>query len=247
MEQGVIRVPLAPIRCHPDDRAEMVTQGLFGEALEWKVAPDADGWLEIRLSRDGYAGYTDAKLVATGPDAVQAFSGSVEVLHAPLTTVEWEGRPCHLPAGARLPEGLVPPHDNGGQQPVEIAAQFQGAPYLWGGKSILGIDCSGLTQLACGLCGLDIPRDAAQQWRAMQDSTVAFEGLRHGNLVFFHKQDATAITHVGFAWMTEPERPRVLHASGEVRIDPLTPAGIEREGKLSHHWTGATRLPVSAG
>ena len=247
MEQGVIRVPLAPIRSAPDDRAEMVTQGLFGEPLQWSPAKDASGWIEVQLETDGYRGFTDAKLVATDQDSIAAFAGEVNILTEPLTRIDWNGRDHHLPAGARVPVGILPPQGNGDTCPVQAAAAFLGAPYLWGGKSVLGMDCSGLTQLASAICGEALPRDASDQWGSLQQTGIAFDDLRHGDLVFFHKEQPEKVTHVGFAWQPTGEPMQVLHASGEVRIDALTAEGIVRDGTLTHRWTGAAHWPVSVG
>ena len=246
MEPGIIRVPLAPIRSEANERAEMVTQGLFGEALTWEAA-EAPGWVRIQLARDGYTGYMDAKLISSEPDALTAFGGETAALRAPLTLLEWQGRPYHLPAGSRVPQSIWPQSTSPIEAPVQVAAKFLGAPYLWGGKSVLGMDCSGLTQLCCDLCGVDLPRDASQQWSALQPSQVSHHDLEHGDLVFFHKDHPGKVTHVGFAWKPEGMPMGVLHASGEVRIDALDEGGILRGDERTHHWTGAARIPVTAG
>ena len=69
MQSGIIRVPLAPIRAAADDCAEMVTQGLFGELLEWTPVPDNPGWAAVKLAADGYTGFTDVKLIASTSEA----------------------------------------------------------------------------------------------------------------------------------------------------------------------------------
>lgn len=247
MKPGVIRVPLAPIRVAADDCSEMVTQGLFGQLLSWEPVLESPGWASVKLEADGYTGFTDMKLIASAPDAVEAFAGPHRMLTAPLTTVEWEQRPYHLPAGSRVPSGLFPGPITRPTHPVEAAHSFLGAPYLWGGKSVLGIDCSGLTQLACALHGSALPRDASQQWEALNTARKNYAELEHGDLVFFHKTDPAKVTHVGFVWKPANSTTGVLHASGEVRIDVLQPDGIVRDGSISHKWTGAAGCPISAG
>lgn len=246
--EGVIRVPLAPVRSEPSDRAEMVTQALFGEHVEIHPIEGQGNWAKVRLEQDGYTGFIDPKHVDTSKEAVAAFDMDCVQLMSPLTPVEWAGQTVHLPAGSRIPKVALPHQDNTPPADVLVAAQqFTGAPYLWGGKSILGMDCSGLTQLAGALCGMDIPRDASQQWAASKDHRSGWSELQHGDLVFFHKADPEAITHVGLALNTGSGKWSVLHASGEVRTDALTPSGIERQGVLTHRWTGAAGWAFNAG
>ncbi len=244
---GIIRVPIAPIRSAADDRSEMVTQALFGEEVEWSPLDGQEAWVEVRLRSDGYQGFCDRKLIDGSADALAAFSLETGLLTSPLTVLEWEGRPYHLPAGSRVPTSVISARQAQASQPVEVAHAFLGAPYLWGGKSVLGMDCSGLTQLSSFLCGFSLPRDASLQWRDLRPHETTFDGLRHGDLVFFHRHDAGKVTHVGFCWQEEEEPARVLHASGEVRFDDLRPDGIYRGGEVTHRWTGAARWPISVG
>jgi len=246
--EGVIRIPLAPIRSEPSDRAELVTQALFGEQVRVQPLDGQPDWSSIVLEQDGYEGFIDPKLVDVSPDAVSAFRGKSHVLIAPLTSVEWGNRRLHLPAGSRIPEVAMPEWNaDAPSDVVEAAMQFLGAPYLWGGKSILGIDCSGLTQLAGRLCGMVIPRDAGQQWSRAELKKTEFDQLRRGDLVFFHKEGNIAVTHVGLAVRSADQGWQVIHASGEVRIDDLTPEGIRKQGHLTHLWTGIAPWPVSVG
>ena len=246
--EGVIRVPLAPVRFEPSDRAEMVTQALFGELLDLELVEGQPNWAKVHLHFDGYQGFIDPKLVDTSKEAVEAFESDCLRLTPPLTSFEWAGQTLNLPAGSRIPRVAFPDHKQDRPSDILAAAmQFLGAPYLWGGKSILGMDCSGLTQLAGALCGLDIPRDASQQWADSKDHRAGWNELQHGDLVFFHKEGQDAVTHVGLALDSGSREWTVLHASGEVRLDALTPDGIDRNGSLTHLWTGAAGWGVSAG
>ena len=245
--EGVVRVPLAPIRSEPSDRAEMVTQALFGEQVQLRPIEGDPNWCAVTLKRDGYQGFIDPKLVDGSQDAVVAFQDDCHSLPVPLTAIEWGSRHLHLPAGSRIPKAAMPEYAASAPSTIlDAALQFLGAPYLWGGKSILGMDCSGLTQLTGQLCGICIPRDASLQWAQSSNKRLGFSELKEGDLVFFHKEGSSAVTHVGLATHSLQNAWQVLHASGEVRVDGLTPQGILREGQLTHLWTGASGWPVSA-
>jgi len=107
--------------------------------------------------------------------------------------------------------------------------QFLNAPYLWGGRSIFGLDCSGLTQVYARLLGFSLPRDAYQQ--AELGETIAFENQHYGDLAFFTNH-LGKITHVGVII----NQNQIIHASGMVRQDLLTSEGIVNTNtqKLTH-------------
>ncbi|MFL5753049.1 MAG: C40 family peptidase, partial [Bacteroidia bacterium] len=103
---------------------------------------------------------------------------------------------------------------------VGLACQFLNAPYLWGGRSIMGIDCSGFTQLVYKLNGYKLPRDAYQQ--AELGTPLSFvEEAEAGDLAFFDNEEGR-ITHVGIVLSDQ----RIIHASGKVRIDKFDHYGI---------------------
>lgn len=108
----------------------------------------------------------------------------------------------------------------GRQQIPEFALGFQSTPYLWGGRSAFGIDCSGFTQLICKMAGISIKRDAAQQ--AQQGETVhLISEAEPGDLVFFDNEEGS-ITHTGILL----DQSTVIHAHGKVRIDKIDHHGI---------------------
>ncbi len=225
--------PVAPVRRHPSDDSELVTQFLFGEPLTL-VNRDRQ-WCHCQSRVDEYVGWVDEKQLIGVEDA---HIWSETVTREPAVWYETVfGRRC-LPAGCRLPSPLEPP------KAIPLSADaiqqtmlaFLGAPYLWGGKTILGIDCSGLMQVCFAAANIGLPRDASQQVNVGR--TIDFHQLAEtGDLAFFG-DDIDRITHVGFVIKDQLTNTlQVLHASGEVRIDALDHAGIFNEQRRRYTHT----------
>lgn len=255
-------VPLAPLRAEASDRSEQVSQLLYGQYIveastdaatgEDKAPPASEFWIKIESLDDGYIGWVDPRMLAAEEEvetpSVPTSRGVL--LQKPMTEVRIDGQAIFLPAGscvslevAKSSKEVMPPK---AASVVEAAEQFIGAPYLWGGKSILGMDCSGLIQLAGSLVGLALPRDASEQEKVGEE--VAFKDLRSGDAVFFRKPETPAtvtpngsVTHVG--WLVKRSGGlSVLHASSDVHVDELTPAGIIRDGHLTHCFHSGRRF-----
>ncbi|MEF2551902.1 C40 family peptidase [Aurantimonas sp. A2-1-M11] len=240
--EGALRriiAPLAPVRRHPAGNAPLDTEALFGEIVT-VFDEDQEGWAWVQLQHDAYVGYVpSAALGAPGASPTHRVS-------VPRTLVfpgyDIKLPPLHdLPMGARVavvgagedhnasyariePAGAVvtqhiEPAGNVAGDYVAIAEQFLGVPYLWGGKSASGIDCSGLVQIACQMAGIDAPRDTDMHERGLGTRIAGVEALQRGDLVFWKG-------HVGIML----DGTRLLHANAHhmmTAVEPLA-AMIER-------------------
>lgn len=236
MDYAVISAPAAPVRRKPDHRQEMINQLLFGEQVQVLKNKD-DQWYKIRSLHDGYEGWvTGSLLTATNKKtAMQPLQFLTAGLLEPLRVGE---RVLKVPAGSSLTgwkdgKGMLGKEtihysgeviDSGKrlQDPVELsrlALPWLHAPYLWGGRTPLGVDCSGFTQVIFRQMGIALPRDAWQQ--AGEGKRVKkFSEAKAGDLLFFHRKKR--VVHVGILL----ENSRMIHASGRVRIDQVDKKGV---------------------
>lgn len=218
--------PLAviPVRKEPSDKSEQVNQLLFGENIS--VLEAQAKWSLIR-SQEGYEGWVDNKQIQQG-----------EIKHEwlvvePFIHFDQGGNIMLLPFGSRVPkntDGATPYLTASPTSLVDIGMKYLNSPYLWGGRTLMGIDCSGFVQQVFGFHGLQLARDAWQQAEIGQTLLLPSEA-HAGDLAFFDNAEGRII-HVG---LLIDDR-HILHASGQVRIDLLDQEGIfNRElGRYTH-------------
>ncbi len=228
MEFGIALNPLIPGRKEGSDRSEMVTQLLFGEL--YTVLEAKEKWVFIQNEADGYQCWIDKKQhYPLGAEGYRKLKEAEYQISAEALG-ETKGM-IRVPFGSRV-NYSVPFSMSGISDFIGVTAKmehrdieryaklFLEAPYLWGGKSVLGIDCSGFCQVVYSACGIDLPRDAYQQ--AELGETVEFlEEAKSGDLAYFDNKEGK-ITHVGILL----DRNEIIHASGKVRIDKIDHEGI---------------------
>lgn len=237
MSFGICNLSIVPLRLEPTDISEMVNQVVFGE--HFKVLEKTKKWSKIRLAFDNYEGFIDNKqyeeiteeIYTSLSEENKSYAGElidfITDNNHNLTTI---------PIGARLPffkdknininttlysyEGKICNKILAKPAIIQTAFLFLNVPYLWGGKSPFGIDCSGFTQTVYKLCGYNLLRDAKEQ--ATQGEVLSFiEESEPGDLAFFDNEEGI-ITHVGIIMNDY----NIIHAHGKVRIDKLDHSGI---------------------
>jgi gamma-D-glutamyl-L-lysine dipeptidyl-peptidase len=235
----VIQVAVAPVRQEPSDRAEQITQFLYSEGIA--VLERREKWSLVRSQLDGYEGWIDNKQYRGMPKG----SFKPQLVHSRQAVLANESDVLWVPHGSvLLLDGAGRSFDGRQAEPVDVgnpvlrdinsilqtAEIYLNTPYLWGGRSIWGIDCSGFMQQVFRLHGLELPRDAYQQATVGADVLLIGEA-QAGDLVFFDNNEGR-ITHVGL-YLGDG---RIIHASGRVRIDKLDHFGIyhQEEARYTH-------------
>ncbi|WP_264530708.1 C40 family peptidase [Flavobacterium sp. N502540] len=232
---GICNLAIVPVRSEPSDRSEIVTQLLFGEHIE--ILERQNQWARIRIQYDDYEGWVDPKQYQVISEAnFKQLSNDAIILNADLIDYITSSNNLLLPIplGASLSflnnseinisnfdfEGTKTSGIKPKSAIITTAFMYLNAPYLWGGKTPFGIDCSGFTQMVYKLNGYKIHRDASQQ--ALDGEPLSFiEESEAGDLAFFDNDEGN-ITHVGIIM----DNNYIIHASGKVRIDRLDHLGI---------------------
>ncbi|MFG1239559.1 C40 family peptidase [Xanthobacter autotrophicus DSM 597] len=233
-EMRRVAVPVAPLRRRPAGDAPLETEALFGERVRL-FEEDTEGWAWVQLEADNYVGYMPAEALAPEGTAPAHKVTALRTFLFPGPDIKLPPRDA-LVFGSRvvvrsisggfalttdgcLPAVHVAPADDREGDFVTVAARFLGVPYLWGGRSSLGIDCSGLVQTALAATGVRVPRDSDMQEKAIGAAIPLDAPRRRGDLLFWPG-------HVGIA---EDEQ-TLLHANAfhmAVAREPLAGA-LER-------------------
>jgi gamma-D-glutamyl-L-lysine dipeptidyl-peptidase len=240
-------VPASPLRAQASHRSEMVSQVLFGEAVE-VLERGEDKWVHVRCVYDQYEGWVMSLVFTEIPEQVAQAEAHIAADWDNEITIN--GLPMRIPFGCDLRalqngnaewgkyswsfkgNHLDPKYTRPNEKNIrKFSGIFLNTAYMWGGRSAFGIDCSGFAQLVYKSFGIPLLRDASQQ--AGQGESIGFlQEVVCGDLAFFDNPEGK-ITHVGIL-LNEQE---IIHASGKVRIDKIDNQGIINgdTGERSHH------------
>ncbi len=240
MKFGIATTTIIPMRKEPAEQSEMVSQVLFGETFE--IIEKKRGWFYVRLKHDNYEGWIDEKMICKiesnffeKPHKDTPVISSLLLLKAmciktketyyllpgsSLHNFDKEDNTFENDCKYRIFESPGTCSGKLRENIVEISKLYLNAPYLWGGRTPFGIDCSGFTQIVYKINGINIPRDAGLQINAGKTLNLLHEA-KPGDLAFF-ENDKGEIIHTGIIL----DNNSIIHASGKVRIDKFDHQGI---------------------
>lgn len=245
MLYGICNLSIIPVRLEPSDKVEMTSQLLFGE--HFKVLEKRKKWSKIRLTFDNYEGWIDNnQYLEITEEIYQNIDASTTYLTGELIDFITDENQYLIPVslGTTLPfykneelkidyssfkyDGSIYSEVLNKDMIIKTAFMYLNTPYLWGGKTPFGIDCSGFTQMVYKLCGYQLFRDASQQ--ATQGEVLSFiEESEPGDLAFFDDSEGEII-HVGIIMKDN----YIIHAHGKVRVDRLDHSGIYNVNTHKH-------------
>lgn len=223
-----------PLRRMDSDAVEMVSQMLLGETAT--VLEARERWLRVKMDFDGYIGWVGvSQVMPIGPEARAEWLNSGKVRRSPWRSFRIrseDGNYSVLPVGGlcepledgriRFPFGHFEPVDGriplAGNTVFETANGFLGTPYLWGGRTDSGLDCSGLVQTALCIHGIKFPRDSTEQAEHLPCAPVDFDRMEPGDILYF-KNPQGRVFHTGFYYGDG----LLLHASGSVKLENIDP------------------------
>lgn len=226
-----------PLRADASSASEMVSSLLFGETC--KLKQENGDWWQVVCNHDGYEGWIPSNYLSRFEKEHECWNKKVTVHGAVMQN---SGGRIDLSPGAFVPENLectlagnlfrfsdARVFEPEQKDAAGLSMLFLHTPYLWGGRSVWGIDCSGLVQVVMSMLGHSFPRDAYQQ--AREGREIPFAEIQSGDLAYFEKQGR--ITHVGIVLSNR----KIIHASGKVRIDDFIAEGIQNSetGEITHN------------
>lgn len=241
MNYGISNLSIIPVRLEPSEKSEMVTQVLFGEHFEMRE--QMVGWTNIKMAYDNTEGWVDTKMITPlNARTLNKIDNSPTAVTSDIITIVPvnEEQNLMLVAGSTLPvwrpylkqftlirdtylatgDVVYGKLKNQREVAIQQALKYFNAPYLWGGRSPFGVDCSGFTQIIYKMIGIKLPRDAKDQVN-MGTAMSFVDEAQPGDLAFFDDEEGN-IVHVGIIW----KRNKIIHASGQVRIDNVDQFGI---------------------
>ncbi len=253
-QHGICLISSVPIRSHPDHKSEMVSQLLFGEL--YMISHINENWIQIICNDDSYYGWIDMaqhtglseneyselrnkeRYFTPGPvdGIIHKTNGTIIILS---TGSVLYGQNEFTAAGNSFQYNgatVLSDDDHTAANITTVASYLLETPYLWGGKTVMGYDCSGFVQVLFRMHGVILPRNASQQ--ALKGNEITFDNIQKGDLAFFGSQDS--VTHVGII----SDKNTIIHCSAKVRKDSIDVKGIisSENGEYTHQLVSIRRV-----